>query len=96
MGYADEIFSLGVKLEEAVRQLPPTRPMTLKVGITDVVPKSISYRLLAPVMALGEPVYLDCREDKLENLLAELAVHRLDLIIADQPMPATVDVRGHG
>lgn len=92
--YADEIFSLGAKLEEAVRQLPSTRPTTLKVGITDVVPKSISFRLLAPVRSLSESVYLDCREDRLENLLAELAIHRLDLVIADQPMPATVDVRG--
>ena len=94
LGYADEIFSLGSKLEETVHQLPPTRPMTLKVGITDVVPKSISYRLLAPVLAMDEPVYLDCREAKLEDLLGELAVHRLDLVLADQPMPTTVDVRG--
>ena len=94
LGYADEIFSVGSKLEDALRQLPAARPMTLKVGITEVVPKSISHRLLAPVLELDEPVHLDCRGDKLENLLAELAVHRLDLVVADQPMPADIDVRG--
>ena len=56
LSYADEIFSLGSELEEAVRSQPVDRPLQFRVGIVDVVPKSIAYRLLSPVMSLPEPV----------------------------------------
>ena len=35
-----------------------------------------------------------CKETGLDTLLAELAVHRLDLVIADRPIPPTVSTRG--
>ena len=50
LSYADEIFSLGGELEEMVRNLPQERPLVFKVGVADVVPKSIAYRLLAPAL----------------------------------------------
>ncbi len=94
LSYADEIFSLGGELEEMVRNLPGDRPLLFKVGVADVVPKSIAYRLLAPALQLPEPVRIVCREGAIDSLLAELAVHRIDLVIADGPIPATVNVRG--
>lgn len=94
LSYADEIFSLGGELEEMVHNLPAGRPLVFKVGVADVVPKSIAYRLLAPALALPEPVRIVCRENTLDALLADLAVHRIDLVIADGPMPASVNVRG--
>ena len=94
LSYADEIFSLGGELEEMVRNLPGGRPMVFKVGVADVVPKSIAYRLLAPSLALPEPVRIVCREGAIETLLAELAVHRVDLVIGDGPMPKGVNVSG--
>ena len=94
LSYADEIFSLGSELEEAVRSQPVDRPLQFRVGIVDVVPKSIAYRLLSPVMSLPEPVRYICRESSLENLLAELALHRIDLVIADAPIPPSVNVKG--
>jgi len=94
LSYADEIFSLGGELEEMVRNLPDGRPLVFKVGVADVVPKSIAYRLLAPALQLPEPVRIICRENTIDALLAELAVHRLDLVIADGPMPTGVNVRG--
>ncbi|HED16461.1 MAG TPA: transcriptional activator NhaR [Gammaproteobacteria bacterium] len=95
LSYADEIFSLGGELEEMLRNLPAGRPLVFKVGVADVVPKSIAYRLLAPALQLPEPVRIVCREGSIDSLLAELAVHRVDLVIADGPIPAGVNVRGY-
>ncbi|HHO68138.1 MAG TPA: transcriptional activator NhaR [Gammaproteobacteria bacterium] len=94
LGYADEIFSLGSELEEMLRGLPEGRPLVFRVGVVDVVPKSITYRLLAPALKLAEAVRIQCREGSVESLLAELAVHRVDLVIADGPIPPGVNVRG--
>jgi len=94
LSYAEEIFALGGELEEVVRNLPDGRPLVFKVGVADVVPKSIAYRLLAPALQLPEPVRIVCRENNLEALLAELALHRIDLVIADSPIPHGVNVRG--
>lgn len=94
MSYADEIFSLGGELEDAVRNMPATRPVTFKVGVADVVPKSIAYRLLSPALELEEPVRMVCRESSLDALLADLALHKIDMVIADGPIPAGVNVRG--
>ena len=94
LSYADEMFSLGGELEDAVRNLPSGRPVVFKVGVADVVPKSIAYRLLAPALALPDPVRLVCRENSLDDLLADLALHRIDLVIADGPIPPGLNVRG--
>ncbi len=94
LGYAEEIFALGSELEEAVRELPKQgRILEFKVGVVDVVPKSMAYRLIEPATQLPEPVRVVCREWKLDNLLAELALHRLDLVISDAPVPSTISVR---
>jgi LysR family transcriptional activator of nhaA len=65
-----------------------------RVGIADVMPKSIVYRLLAPAMTLNVPIKIVCREDKLEKLLGDLAIHRLDLVLSDRPMPSEMDIKG--
>ena len=95
LSYADEIYSLGGELEEMVRNLPDGRPMVFKVGVADVVPKSIAYRLLAPALQLPEPVRIVCRENTIDSLLAELALHKIDLVISDGPVPSNVNVRGY-
>jgi LysR family transcriptional regulator, transcriptional activator of nhaA len=94
LSYADEIFSLGGELEQKIRNLPEGRTLLFKVGITDVVPKSIAYRLLTPAMQLDIPVRIVCREGDITSLLADLAVHRVDLVIADETIPAAVNVLG--
>ena len=65
------------------------------VGVADSVPKSVAYRVLEPVLRLPETVRIVCREGTLVSLLAELSVHRLDLVIADRPMPPDVKVRAY-
>ncbi len=94
--YAQDIFALGGELEESVRSFREGgRPIEFRVGVADSVPKAIAYRLIEPATRLPEPVRIVCRESKLESLLAELAVHRLDLVIAGAPIPPSVSVRAY-
>ena len=94
LGYAEEIFSTGSELEEAVREYTKKgRRLEFRVGVADAVPKSIACRLIEPALQLPEPVRLVCHEWKLDTLLAELALHRLDLVISDAPIPPSVSVR---
>ncbi len=95
LSYADEIFTLGDELLDVVRDQALKRSLPFTVGIADSVPKSIAYFLVEPALHLAEPVRLICREGRLTALLADLAVHRLDLVIADRPMPANLNVRGY-
>jgi LysR family transcriptional activator of nhaA len=93
--YADEIFAVGAELEEALLNRPGARVHPFRVGIADVVPKTIAYQLLAPALTLAEPVKLVCREDRLEQLAADLAIHRLDMVLADRPLPTSMDIKGY-
>jgi len=94
LSYADEIFSLGNEMEEAIHHLPVGRPQLFKVGVVDMVPRSIAHRILEPALNMPEPVRMVCREASLDSLLAELSVHRIDLVLADRPIPSTVSARG--
>lgn len=89
---ADAIFGLGQDLELAVRRQSAAGELPLRIGVTEVVPKTIASRLLEPVVK--QQRFL-CREGKLNELLAELAVNRLDIILADAPIPDGLSVKGH-
>lgn len=94
LGYAQEIFSLGSELEAAVREKARQgRTVEFRVGVADAVPKSIAYHLVEPALSVKEPLRIVCREWRLERLLSELAVHTLDLVIADAPLPPSVNVK---
>ncbi len=93
--YAEQMFQLGNELQAMLQAQPREQPLLFRVGVADVVPKSIVYRLIAPTMELEEPIRITCREDKLERLLADLAIQRLDLVISDSPMPSHLDIRGY-
>ena len=91
--YADDIFSLGQELIDTVKGRPTGKPIKLRVGITDVMPKLISYRLLEPALRLDPEVQIVCHEDKTERLLANLAIHGLDLVLTDAPLSGKTRVR---
>ncbi|MEW5787141.1 MAG: transcriptional activator NhaR [Pseudomonadota bacterium] len=95
LSYAEEIFQVSAELEALLSGGPHDLAIPFRVGIADVVPKSIAHQLLVPVLALAEPVRLICHEDRLERLLADLAIHRLDMVLADRPMPPGLDVKGY-
>jgi LysR family transcriptional activator of nhaA len=94
-GYADEIFGLGRELMDTLKGRPTGRPSKLRVGISDLVPKLICHRLLEPALRLKDPVQLICHEDKTDNLLAELAIHGLDLVLADTPIGGQARVKAY-
>lgn len=91
--YADDIFRIGRELTQAVKGRPTGRPMRLKVGVSDVVPKLVAYRILEPALRLTQPVQLHVEEDKTERLLSMLATHTLDVVLTDQPVPPGTAVK---
>src|SRR3954452_16039293 len=91
--YANEMFSLGQELINALEHQPAARPMKLAVGVLDVIPKQVVRRLLQPVLKLSQPVRLVCREDKADRLLADLAARRTDVVLSDSPIGTAVQVQ---
>jgi LysR family transcriptional activator of nhaA len=91
--YADEIFGLGRELMDAVKDRPSGRPIRLQVGVADVLPKLAVHRLLAPARALPQGCHLVCRDGKTDRLLADLATHALDLVLANAAPPPGNPVR---
>ncbi|HSO34541.1 MAG TPA: LysR family transcriptional regulator [Labilithrix sp.] len=83
--FAEEIFALGGELVDSVKGRPSGRPLRLSVGIADVVPKLVAFRILEPALAMTLPVRLVCREDAQDRLLPALVGHELDMVIADAP-----------
>ena len=95
--FADEIFGLGSELEAAMRERRSggKEVLELRVGIEDAVAKSVAYTLLEPALALAEPIRLICTEGRFDDLLAQLALHRMDLVIADEPLPRRLAVKAY-
>jgi LysR family transcriptional activator of nhaA len=93
--YADDIFNLGQEMLDTVRGRPTGQPVRLAVGIADVVPKLVVAEMLAPALRLPEPVRLACHEDNQARLLARLALHELDVILAEAPVPPGAAVRAY-
>lgn len=91
--YADEIFSLGREMMDTLKGQPTGRPLRLAVGVTDALPKEVAYRILEPALKMPEAVHLICNEGSPEYLLAELATHRLDLVLMDNPIGSGVKIR---
>jgi LysR family transcriptional activator of nhaA len=94
LGYAEQIFQLGGKLRQALTENQATRPR-FAVGVTDAVPKLVAFRLLESVLRPPLSVRLECIEGDFENLLGELALNRLDLVIADQSAPHRSNLKLH-
>jgi LysR family transcriptional activator of nhaA len=93
--YADEIFTLGRELQETLAGRPSGRPARLVVGIVDAMPKLVAFRLLERVARNAEPVRLVVREGRAEPLLADLAIHAVDVVLSDAPLPATVRLKAY-
>ena len=91
--HAEQIFRLGGELLDAVRDRPTGRPLRLQVGLCDVVPKDLAFRLLEPLLQGPERVQLVVHEDRPDRLLAELALFQLDLVVADGPIAAGSKVK---
>ncbi len=93
LSYAEEIFSLGQELLDAARQQPSARPLRVHIGITDSLPKLVSYQIIKPIFKLEQPIQAVCREGKAADLLGQLAAHRLDIVLADEPAPSSLPIK---
>jgi LysR family transcriptional activator of nhaA len=93
--YADEIFSLGRELRDTISGRPAGHPLRLAVGVIDAMTKLVVARLLEPALRLEEPVRIICSEGSVEELLGDLARHRLDIVLSDVPLAPGAAVRAY-
>lgn len=93
--YADDIFALGRELQAALRGEPEHPIRELRVGISDALPKLVAHRLLEPALHMDDPFRMISRSDGVERLLAELALHNLDIVLDDSPIPPGLGVRAY-
>lgn len=91
--YAEEIFGLGRELQETLRGRPAGGPVRFVVGVADQLPKLVVRRLLEPAFELADPVRVIVRDGPPERLVADLAIHTLDLVLTDAPIAPTIRVR---
>jgi len=81
--YAGEIFAKGRELMELIKGSPVGRPLELRVGVRDVMPKLVAFQLLRPALDLDHPVRLICHEGEMAQLISDLAIHKLDVVLSD-------------
>jgi len=93
--YADEIFHLGAELLDTVASRLEGRPLRLVVGVASTIPNLVSFHLLEAAFAMDDPVRLVVRENRTDRLLADLATHDVDVVLADMPVPPDVGVRAY-
>ena len=91
--YADEIFSLGRELEDAVAGRATEGGLRFTVGVADTLSKLIVHRLLEPALQLPEEVQITCIDGDPDRLLAQLTLHELDLVISDYPANPRLGLR---
>lgn len=91
--YASQIFNLGEELVGAIQRRSGARATRFYLGVADSFPKLVTNDFLQPVFAMAQTVHVICREGKVADLLAQLAAHRLDLVLADEPAPSNAAVR---
>ncbi len=95
LDYAEQIFSLGSELAQSLQRQQRTSIPTFNVGIADVVPKLIAFRLLEPALGLSDPIRINCQEGTHDVLLGDLAIHKLDLILTDHPLESHLHVKAY-
>lgn len=91
--YADEIFSTGRELMNAVKQRPGKRPLRLNLGLTDAFPKLLAFQILKAAFRFSEPLHLVCREGEIGPLVQQLQAHRLDIVLADEPASSSLKTK---
>lgn len=91
--HANQIFQLGERLRQTIEDSAVSQPLRLTVGISDALPKLIAYRLLSGTIGQPGSVRLICEEGDFDDLIADLALHRLDVVLTDRPAAASGNLR---
>jgi LysR family transcriptional regulator, transcriptional activator of nhaA len=92
MRQADAIFQLGEALPALVRDAAGVRQLRLAVGVSDGLAKLVVRHVMQPVLAMRNARLL-FHDDEFDDLVGDLALHRLDVVLADRPAPANPNVR---
>jgi LysR family transcriptional regulator, transcriptional activator of nhaA len=92
LAHAEQIFQIGEQLPAAVREAATGQGVRLAVGISDGLPKLVVRHLMQPVLDAGTARLL-CHEDEFDRLLADLALHRLDVVLSDRAAPPNPNLR---
>ncbi len=93
--YANTIFATGREMMEMIKGRPVGRPLELRVGIREVMPKLVAFQLLQPALELDQPVRLICHEGEMSELIADLAIHKLDVVLTDTALDSLYRVQAH-
>jgi LysR family transcriptional activator of nhaA len=93
LNYADEIFSAGRELMNAIQQRPGEHPLRLNVGLTDAFPHLIAFEIFKGAFRSGDAIHLVCREAEIALLVTALQAHRLDIVLADEPASSTLKAK---
>jgi LysR family transcriptional regulator, transcriptional activator of nhaA len=93
LNYADEIFSTGRELMNAVKQRPGKHPIRLSIGLTDAFPKLIAFQILKAAFRADEAIHIICREGEIGPLVHQLQAHRLDILLADEPASSVLKAK---
>jgi len=93
--YANDIFATGQELLDMVHGRPGEGPILFRVGIKDVMPKLIAYQLLEPTLQTDQEIRVACHEGDVSRLIADLAIHKLDVVLSDTPIDPSMKVKAY-
>ncbi len=93
--YANDIFATGQELLDMVHGRPGEGPILFRVGIKDVMPKLIAYQLLEPTLQTAQEIRVACHEGDVSRLIADLAIHKLDVVLSDTPIDPSMKVKAY-
>ncbi len=93
--YADKIFTIGQEMMNSIHSLAKESPLSLRVGVVDVVPKLLTRKFLLPAIEMADNIHLVCQEGKMQHLLSELAIHNLDVVLTDVPIRPGLSVKAY-
>lgn len=95
LGYADEIFELGQELNDVLRGAPALGPSEFIVSAASALPKAIVQKIIEPALRMDKEISLTSLEGPVEAILADLAIHKVDLVLSDKPVTGALSIKAY-
>lgn len=90
--YAQNIFKMGSEMFEVLHdRVRPLKP-TIHIGALDSIPKNVISQIVKNALKIA-PCQITLSEGNSDELLRELATHKIDLVISDF-LPSGIDAKG--
>ncbi|HMQ09725.1 MAG TPA: LysR family transcriptional regulator [Oligoflexia bacterium] len=93
--YAQDIFSIGHDLKNTLKNLNHQGTHDLNIGITMMIPKLLSYKLINKLFNSNKKIVPHCFEDNLSSLLERLTLHEVDVVLSDAPVPPLLNIKAY-